>query len=242
MRVDGVKVTSEGCSVVLLASLESKDPQTAGTSHDVSTVTQQDTGTCAVDVHGFTTSPDPTTETWRPIPDHEGYEASDHGRIRSVDRIVTCSDGRRVPCPGKVLTPARGRNGHLYVGVNGRTRYVHQLVLEAFVGPRPAGTIGLHWNDIPADNRPVNLRWGTHADNARDKVRNGGNHNQRKTHCPRGHALVVPNLVEACLPNHRECKACNRARPWCRRNNIPHLMQQVSDNRYARIMGQADAA
>lgn len=35
------------------------------------------------------------TETWKPIPGYEGlYEVSDHGRVRSLDRVVEFSDGR----------------------------------------------------------------------------------------------------------------------------------------------------
>lgn len=63
----------------------------------------------------------------------------------------------------------------MWVGGKGRTKDVHDLVLTAFVGPRPAGSLGLHWNDIPTDNRLENLRWGTKRDNSLDALRNGKN-------------------------------------------------------------------
>ena len=44
-------------------------------------------------------------ETWRPVVGYEGsYEVSDHGRVRSLDRI---SHGARA---GRVLTPHIGAN------------------------------------------------------------------------------------------------------------------------------------
>lgn len=52
---------------------------------------------------------------------------------------------------------------------------VHNLVLEAFVGPRPLGMWGCHINDIPTDNRVDNLYWGTPKQNHADSKRNGTN-------------------------------------------------------------------
>ncbi len=50
---------------------------------------------------------------------------------------------------------------------------VHRLVLEAFVGPCPEGLQARHLNDVPTDNRLVNLCWGTPHDNMMDRRRNG---------------------------------------------------------------------
>jgi hypothetical protein len=52
-------------------------------------------------------------------------------------------------------------------------RKVHQLVLEAFVGPRPAGMEGCHEDGNPGNNAKGNLRWGTHQSNQQDMVRHG---------------------------------------------------------------------
>jgi hypothetical protein len=52
-------------------------------------------------------------------------------------------------------------------------RYVHRLVLEAFVGPCPAGMEGCHKDGNTANNHQTNLRWGTKASNSFDTVLHG---------------------------------------------------------------------
>jgi len=54
-----------------------------------------------------------------------------------------------------------------------RRRYMHRLVLEAFVGPAPDGHEARHLNGDRLDNRLVNLKWGTPHENAADKLRHG---------------------------------------------------------------------
>jgi hypothetical protein len=51
--------------------------------------------------------------------------------------------------------------------------YVHQLVLETFIGPCPSGMECRHLNGDKTDNRLVNLCWGTRLENSADKVRHG---------------------------------------------------------------------
>jgi len=47
-----------------------------------------------------------------------------------------------------------------------RTFKVHQLVCEAFHGPKPSPThIVLHLDEDPSNNKPENLRWGTRKEN-----------------------------------------------------------------------------
>ena len=123
-------------------------------------------------------------EEWRAVVGFEGaYEVSDHGRVRSLDRMLpwkrTLRTGTVVDClrrhAGHVLTPQAKEAGHMWVQLGrGNQAYVHHLVLEAFVGPAPVGTVGLHWDDDPARNHLDNLRWGTRADNFADFVRNHG--------------------------------------------------------------------
>lgn len=104
-------------------------------------------------------------EIWKDVLGYEGlYRVSNLGRFRSSDgtlRSVT-----REP-----------RNGYCRVSVrkDGKKKslYIHSLVLEAFVGPRPTGMDCCHNNDDKADNRLCNLRWDSRANNLADRKRNG---------------------------------------------------------------------
>ena len=54
-----------------------------------------------------------------------------------------------------------------------RSRYVHKLVIEAFLGPTPKGQLVRHLNGVSTDNRIENLAFGTAKDNYADAVRHG---------------------------------------------------------------------
>lgn len=88
-------------------------------------------------------------------------------------RVIHGSRGCRVSSLGRVHrpdgTPPRIHLNAGYLTVHlGVTRPVHQLVLEAFEGPRPDGMVCRHLNGDKADNRSANLAYGTQADNLRD--------------------------------------------------------------------------
>lgn len=117
------------------------------------------------------------------------------------------------------------------------TVYVHHLVLEVYVGPRPEGMKGLHYDDDPHHNQVDNLYWGTSSQNAYDKVRNGNHHEAVKVRCVWGHLLTHPNL-EPCLwakKGWRSCLACHKARGYLRKHqDLDH--QTVSDFYYEKVM------
>jgi len=99
-----------------------------------------------------------TVENWKWIPDHEGrYAVSDKGRVYSYVR-------------NQYLQPKQwDSTGHVAVSLGRKeTRDVQDLVLAAFVGPRPEGKEALHGNGVPDDNRLDNLEWGTRSQNVMD--------------------------------------------------------------------------
>src|SRR5579859_7097975 len=117
-------------------------------------------------------------EIWRPVVGFKGsYEVSNLGRVRSIDRIVISHRREGLvkrKFKGKMLKPGPCRSGHLTVCLQrGKSRLVHHLVLEAFVGPRPRGQEGRHLDDTPKNNVLSNLCWGTRSQNLHDAVRNG---------------------------------------------------------------------
>lgn len=136
-------------------------------------------------------------ETWRAIPGSEGrYEVSDLGRVRSLVR------------GGRILKPAKSKTGYLMVApvIDGRNkpRRVHHLVLLAFVGPRPDGAEGCHNNDVPGDNRLVNLRWDTRAANVADRKARGY---FRSTEFFMLYRTLVPAQVMAILEERNKRRA-----------------------------------
>lgn len=118
-------------------------------------------------------------EIWKPVVGWEGsYEVSNMGRVKSLERIIRRGDGRDRLHTARLLTPSPSRaRGYFNVKLSRdgheRTRRVHHLVLEAFVGPRPVGEEGCHDNDVKADNKLSNLRWDTRKANCADRRRNG---------------------------------------------------------------------
>lgn len=139
-------------------------------------------------------------ERWREYPGDERYWVSDQGRVWSY-------------ISGKVLSPGSLPTGHLMVtlascGERARLqRYVHHLVLETYVGPRPDGKCACHWNDVPGDNRLDNLRWASPADNAADARRNGRVRGTYATHCKRGHEFTPENTIRQ-AGRGRLCRTC----------------------------------
>ena len=129
----------------------------------------------------------PAPERWLPVPRWEGlYEVSDLGRVRSLDRVVTTRNRwggiRERRYRGRVLKPGAGGAGRLHVDLHEgdirteRDRLIHDLVTEAFLGPRPEGTEVLHGPGGVADNRLVNLSYDTHLANCDDRARDGKYH------------------------------------------------------------------
>lgn len=150
-------------------------------------------------------------EEWRAVPGYDGvYEVSDMGGVRSLPKVDAQGGRRKL----RVFKPSKmDAWGHLGVKLRRdgvvKSRYVHQLVLEAFVGPRPDGAVACHWNDVPDDNRLSNLRWDTPAGNRADIIRNGRDPGLRKTHCPHGHAYTPENTYVS--PDRRRyCRTCQR--------------------------------
>lgn len=153
------------------------------------------------------------TETWRPIPGYEGiYDASDQGRIRSLDRIKVDKLGRQFKVKGRVLRLTPDKDGYPQCTLSKKNKQVlrkaHRLVLEAFVGPRPDGMVTRHLNDDRADPRLENLTYGTQAENCADALRQGKHRNQRKTQCPRDHEYTQENTRYRRGTTWRICVKC----------------------------------
>lgn len=107
----------------------------------------------------------------KPVPGLGGYAADEQGRIWKM------TGKHRLAFKPHPLNPAVGAHGYLtvrvFVGSRGITKTVHTLIARAFHGERPEGHEACHVNGDKRDNRPMNLRWGTTAENAADRAKHG---------------------------------------------------------------------
>lgn len=115
-------------------------------------------------------------EVWKPITGFDGYEVSNMGNVRSLKRSVV-----------RVLSPDEVKGNYLRVslsrdGVVSRF-FIHRLVMDAFIGPRPIDQWAAHNNGNPHDNRASNLRWATRTDNEMDKRIHGTAPTGQKNPC-----------------------------------------------------------
>ncbi len=121
-----------------------------------------------------------TAERWLPIPGHDNYEVSDHGRVRRSKP----GKGARV---GRILRQRPNRDGYYYVRLSGGSKddvwheYVHRLVATAFL-PQPSLLDDLeleahHKKPNLADNSLANVEWVTPSENKKQawvtRKRNG---------------------------------------------------------------------
>ena len=112
-------------------------------------------------------------EVWCSVPDAEGYEASNLGRVRSWR-----SHGylRQVPKLRKPVLNKRENRFYIgFIGADGKMNMwpVHRWVLQAFVGIRPNGYEARHLDGNQLNDRLDNLMWGTQAENVEDKYKHG---------------------------------------------------------------------
>lgn len=113
-------------------------------------------------------------EIWKDIPDYEGlYQASNLGRIKSLNRIDNCNRLRK----SKILKFTKINNGYLQVQLskNGKTQVllVHRLIALTFLDNSNEFKIVNHINGIKTDNRVENLEWCTQSHNINESYRLG---------------------------------------------------------------------
>ena len=145
-------------------------------------------------------------EIWLPVVGYEGlYEVSNFGRIKSLPRNTT---------RGGIMKLSTDKRGVKVVNLTKdgkqRVRLVHQLVLEAFVGPRPEGIAGedtRHLDGNPSNNHLSNLKWGSTLENVHDMIDHGTASWQNLTHCTNGHEYT-PENTKLNKKGARVCATC----------------------------------
>ena len=106
-------------------------------------------------------------EKWAKVKGDSNYHVSTLGRVKSVDRTLKTSNGKKQKRKGQLLKiQVNPVTGYMYVALtNGKRQYVHRLVLEAFLpNPNPAiFNICNHKNGDRTDNRLENLEYSNYS-------------------------------------------------------------------------------
>ncbi len=112
----------------------------------------------------------PAGGDWRPVASYNGAYRERY-LVNAAGEVWSTRGGRILRAiPNKVsLYPSVDirAEGQRHVAT------VHRLVLEAFVGLRPAGMVARHLNGDRSDPRLENLAWGTLQENADDQTVHG---------------------------------------------------------------------
>lgn len=110
-------------------------------------------------------------EEWEPAKNYEGlYEISNNGRVKRLERFLTCSRGIIYHLKERILSSKPNKNsGYVTVNLskNGvKTNHsVHRLVAELFVDNPHNNNVVNHVDEDRANNRAQNLEWVTHSEN-----------------------------------------------------------------------------
>lgn len=119
------------------------------------------------------------TEIWKPVPSEPGVLASSWGRVLQAPGHAPLPNGgfrTYLPEPryGQISRSSKTASHSYYhvmlkrygSGPRQQPRKVHQLVCEAFHGPKPfEGAVVIHLDEDAHNNRPENLKWGTQKEN-----------------------------------------------------------------------------
>ena len=164
---------------------------------------------------------------WKPIADYPGYEVSDKGRVRSVDRRVKSRYGNLRLIKGKVLALRIGDNGYpqLFLYRNGKKcmNDVHRLVAEAFLDNPNNWKFVDHINTVRDDNRVENLRWVSAKGNSNNPITR-----EHHLHTARNKAVIQYDKNFNFIAEYESVQAAAKAT----RTNPSHLGEVCRGCRY----------
>lgn len=109
-------------------------------------------------------------EIWVDIKGFEGYyQVSNCGNIRSLDRVIIQSNGKKITLKGQIIVQWHNDLGYAFVGLRKdkvrKTLRVHRLVATAFI-PNPNNYPQVNHKDVnPSNNNVENLEWCTQSYN-----------------------------------------------------------------------------
>ena len=117
---------------------------------------------------------DGTVEIWKDVPGYENkYQASNSGKIRSVDHVVERNMRSGFPVKGRELKPRITLKGYAAVRLNGKFFSLHRVIAMTFL-PNPENKPQVNHKDGNKLNNLVsNLEWSTQSENQLHAHRTG---------------------------------------------------------------------
>lgn len=122
-------------------------------------------------------------------------------------RYTVSDDGKVFGVNGGELKTYPSKQGYIKVTIRidgkPRSRKVHRMVLETFMGPCPPEMEGCHKNDDKLNNSLSNLRWDTRESNVLERHLR----ERARLQCPQGHRYTdVNTYIDP--KGRRRCRAC----------------------------------
>lgn len=120
-----------------------------------------------------------SNEIWKDIIGYEGkYQVSNKGNVRSLDRVIEYSDGRKSRHRGRQLKHLTCKEGYLKVNLWKNNKMekslIHTLVAKHFLqGDYKDGYVVNHIDFDKTNNKVENLEWVTQYDNVHHTDRAG---------------------------------------------------------------------
>lgn len=158
----------------------------------------------------------------------KGNNHNPYGRPKKTigQTLMTIMDRREVAPSGCwEWTGPLNQWGYGQVSFRGRHTMAHRFMafVNDMIGWDDARLV-LHRCDNPKCFNPEHLFTGTARDNARDCTMKMRQHQQQKSHCPRGHEYSSENtrlkLSAGSFGPERVCKTCHREREAARRRAL----------------------
>lgn len=149
----------------------------------------------------------------RTVSGASAYSVDADGKVYST---LDCSRTGYLGGVAREMRPGLGRNGYRVVRLKCddgvvRTRYVHHLVAEAFLGPRPEWHEEVrHLDGRKLNCAASNLAWGTRRDNSGDSRRHGSMIVGSRSHLAKLRENDVAKIKKLHADGARVCELARR--------------------------------